>query len=111
MHTYDNENHSQMFYLFDRKTTVAASDLNVFRKQAEYLKFSLSSKFQYDTSKAPKINSALFCPSTVSVHLNSTFRLLLCSGLLRRHCGFLRRSRRGILRSLGSAVLVCRTGP
>ncbi|XP_027864225.1 saxitoxin and tetrodotoxin-binding protein 1-like [Xiphophorus couchianus] len=51
MHTYNNENHFQMFYLFGRNTTVAASDLNVFRKQAECLRFPLPSKFQYDTSK------------------------------------------------------------
>ncbi|XP_017162441.1 uncharacterized protein LOC108166601 isoform X4 [Poecilia reticulata] len=67
MHTYDNENHSQMFYLFDRKTTVAASDLNVFRKQAEYLKFSLSSKFQYDTSKVPSACSSAAGSSAATV--------------------------------------------
>ncbi|MEQ2215143.1 hypothetical protein XENOCAPTIV_028230 [Xenoophorus captivus] len=51
MHTYNKDNDFQMLYLFGRNTTVAASDLNTFRKQAECLQFPLPSKFQYNRTE------------------------------------------------------------
>ncbi|XP_051276818.1 uncharacterized protein LOC127375052 [Dicentrarchus labrax] len=51
MYTYTKENDFQALYLFGKNTTLTASDLETFRKQAACLKFPLPAKFHYDTSK------------------------------------------------------------
>ncbi|KAG8003797.1 Ras-related protein Rab-33B [Nibea albiflora] len=51
MYTYTNENNYTSLYLFGRNTTLEASDMETFRKQATCFQFPLPAKFQYDPSK------------------------------------------------------------